>query len=319
MSDDDISIAEKRVYGERTNATRAYVASSMGVASVDSSDDQIGRFGLERRCVAHDIAGGAGRILVATDEDVLVGTGDGFVGGDDGDEVTDSGSGGTNDGFEGIDDGSGGADAGFEPAGFGPAVAVDVARDSFSDGSDLFAGDESGRIAVLAGETWETVGSVGTVRALDGPLIAAADGVYRITDEGEHVEPGDGLQSDVSHVGLDDVRDVARGPFAATGTGLYAREDGWNRELEGEATLVASDGDHAHAVVDGRLYERADGDWRAANAPTGAVVDVAYDRSTFAVTADGTVLLDPVTAKDGAPDWRTRSLGLTDVVGIVIP
>jgi hypothetical protein len=49
------------------------------------------------------------------------------------------------------------------------------------------------------------------------------------------------------------------------------------------------------------------------------VVDVAYDRGTFAVTDDGRVLLDPVSAKDGSPGWRTRSLGLTDVVGVAVP
>jgi len=44
-----------------------------------------------------------------------------------------------------------------------------------------------------------------------------------------------------------------------------------------------------------------------------------YDEGTFAVTGDGTVLLDPVTAKDGSPEWRSRSLGLRGVVGIAIP
>ncbi len=263
--DDDIALSEKRMYGERREATRAYLASGMGVAYVDASDDQVGRFGLERRCTARDVAGADGHLLVATDEDVLVG-----------------------------DEGA------FDPAGFGPAVAVGV-------GPTLLAAAEDGRVAALDQGDWETLGDVGDVRAIDGNLVATADGVYR-RDDG--LEPA----------GLDDVRDVATpGPFAATADGVYRFDDGWELEVTGDATVVSSDGERAHAVVDGTLLERDAGEWRDAGAPAGEVVDVAYDRATFAVTADGRVLLDPVTAKDGAPEWRTRSLGLADVVGVAIP
>jgi len=272
MPDDDISLSEKRVYEARREATRAYVASGVGLAHFDASDDQIGRFGLDHQCVARDVAGAGGQLLVATDEDVLVGSEDGF-----------------------------------ESTGFGPAVAVGV-------GDDLLAAGPDGRVARLADGAWETVGRADDVRAMDGDLLATAEGVYQ-------VERADGW--DLSHVGLDGVRDVAvAGPLAATDSGLYAgddADDGWDRVLEGRASVVASDGEHAHAVVDGTLFERVDGAWRDADAPAGTVVGVAYDRGTFAVTDDGRVLLDPVTAKDGSPGWRTRSLGLTDVVGVAIP
>ena len=265
MPDDDIALSEKRMYDERRTATRAYVGSSMGVTSVDASDDQIGRFGLEHRCTVRDIAGGGGRLLVATDDDVLVGS-----------------------------------DDGFEPADFGPAVTVGV-------GEELLAAGPDGRVARLTDGAWETIGRADEVRAIDGDLVAAADGVYHIDEE-------------LVHSGLDDARDVAaEGPFAATRTGLYSREDGWNHEATGDATVVASDSTRAHAVLDEQLLERTDDEWIDAEAPPGEVVDVAYDGGTFAVTADGTVLLDPVTAKDGTPGWSTRSLGLTDIVGIAIP
>ncbi|SFR85258.1 hypothetical protein SAMN05216559_0060 [Halomicrobium zhouii] len=269
--DDDISLSEKRVYEARREATRAYVASGVGVAHFDASDDQIGRFGLDRQCVARDVAGADDRLLVATDEDVLVGSEDGF-----------------------------------ESTGFGPAVAVGV-------GEVLLAAGPDGRVARLTDGAWETVGQVDDVRAIDGDLVAAAEGVYQ-------AERADGL--DLSHDGLEDVRDVAAaGPLVATDSGLSAGDGdgGWDRVLEGRATVVASDGEHAHAVVDGTLFERVDGTWRDADAPAGTVVGVAYDRGTFAVTDDGRVLLDPETAKDGSPGWRTRSLGLTDVVGVAIP
>ncbi|WP_225335755.1 HVO_0234 family beta-propeller protein [Halomicrobium urmianum] len=285
-SDEDIALSEKRMYGDRREETRAYVAGRMGVTYVAVSDDQIGRFGLEEQCTARDVAGADGRLVVATDEDILVG-----------------------------------GEEGLEPTGFGPAVAV---------GADpLLAADEDGRVARSTDGEWETAGTVDEVRSIDGGLVAAADGVYRVDPDG------------LTPLGRRDARDVAaEGPFAATGAGLFrGTEDGWDLEEGGDATVVAAEtgGGRAHAVVGGDLLERPDGgersdgsrssseqrsdggEWWLADAPREGVVDVAYDEATFAVTGDGAVLVDPVTAKDGEPEWRTRSLGLTDVVGIAVP
>ncbi|WP_226011347.1 HVO_0234 family beta-propeller protein [Halomicrobium salinisoli] len=273
-SGDDISLSEKRMYGDRRAETRAYVVGRMGVTYVAVSDDQIGRFGLEEQCTARDVAAADGRLVVATDEDVLVG-----------------------------------GEEGLEPAGFGSAVAV---------GADpLLAAAADGRVARSTDGEWETVGTVDEVRAIDGNLVAAADGVYRVGPDG------------LAPLGRRDVRDVAAaGPFAATEAGLFrGTDDGWELEEGGDATVVAaeSDGGRAHAVVGGDLLERSeegeasDGEWWLADAPREAVVDVAYADATYAVTGDGAVLVDPVAAKDGDPQWRTRSLGLTDVVGIAVP
>lgn len=267
-SDEDISLSEKRMYGDRREETRAYVAGRMGVTYVAVSDDQIGRFGLEEQCTARDVAGADGRLVVATDEDVLVG-----------------------------------GEEGLEPAGFGPAVAV---------GADpLVAADESGRVARSADGEWETVGTVDEIRSIDGDLVAAADGVYRVGADG------------LTDLGRRDVRDVAAaGPFAATGVGLFrGTEGGWDLAEGGDATVVAAEagGERAHAVVGGDLLERADQGWWPADPPREGAVDVAYADGVIAITGDGTVMLDPVTAKDGDPQWRTRSLGLTDVVGVAVP
>lgn len=258
--DDDIALTEKRMYGARREGTRVYVAGALGVAYVDVSDDQIGRFGLAHRCRARDVAGEDGRLLVATDEDVLVG----------GEE--------------------------FADAGFGPAVAV-----GFADGP--VAAGPDGRVARLGDDGWTTLGTLPAVRRLGGGYAATAEGVYDL--EGVHV-------------GLDDARDVAAG-YAATVEGVFRRADGWDLEEAGDATVVATDGERAHAVVDGTLLERSEAGWWDADAPVTDPVDVAYGAATFAVTADGRLALDPPAAKDGAPEWRSRELGLDDVTGLAVP
>jgi len=267
-SDEDIALDEKRMYGDRREETTAFVACEMGVARLDLSDDQIGRFGLEHRCSARDIAAGDGRLAIATGEDVLVGTG-----GD------------------------------FAPTDFGPAVAVGVAE-------TVIAAGEDGRVARLDGDEWTEVETVADVRAIDGDLVATADGVVRLD--------GDALVS----LGGEAATDVATaGPYAATEAGVARYLDDWTLEAAGDATVVAAerDGDRAHAVVDGDLLEWTAGEWVPAESPEQGVVDVAYDAATVAVTADGVVMIDPVTAKDGAPQWRSRTLGLTDAVGVAVP
>ncbi|PSP83936.1 hypothetical protein BRC83_06720 [Halobacteriales archaeon QS_1_68_17] len=138
------SIDEKRVYDARAGKTEAFVAAEMGVAAVEIAGDRVGRFRLARRCRARDVAASAGRLLVATDEDVLVGTGDGF-----------------------------------ETASFGPAVAVGVGYDG-----GLLAARPDGEVARRDGGGWEPLGNAGAVRAVGGDLVATAGGVCRIVDGG---------------------------------------------------------------------------------------------------------------------------------------
>ncbi|MFD1646710.1 HVO_0234 family beta-propeller protein [Haloarchaeobius litoreus] len=290
----DISLDEKRVYdGDERKAT-LYVASGVGCVAVDVVDERVGGFELAVRGTARDVAAGGGVVAVATDADVLVGR----VGTDT--EETHVG--------------------GFEETGHGEAVAVSVVG-AGADGPAVLAAGPDGDLSrlVLVGQTdagdadWADCGSIDAdIRALSGDLCAAADGVYRV---------GTGL----THVGLDDARDVSAAgtPRAATAAGLYRLGNGWLDELAGEATVVASDGgdtgtedadapERAHAVVRDAFVALAAGEWVAyPEQPDGTVVGVAYDRTTYLVTAEGRVL---AAADDG---WRGQSLGVPDVAGVV--
>ncbi|AQL42520.1 hypothetical protein BV210_07255 [Halorientalis sp. IM1011] len=261
MSDADISLDEKRVYGEKTGTTELYVAAELGVAVVAVSADIVGEFSLAHRCTARDVAAGPDFLAVATDENVLVS-----------------------------------ADGGYEPTDFGPAVAV-----GFDDG-DLLAAGPDGRVARRAGEDWTTLGTVEDVRAIDGDLVGAADGVYRV---------GDGLD----HVGLTEAWDVATGgtPLAATGEGLYYLGPGWAKAMDGEFTAVASDPDGGLAATADALYAGEGEDWCECEIPTEeSVVALAQGTGNYAVSERGTVLVD---AGDG---WRSRALGLPGVSGVAV-
>jgi len=271
MSQEDISLDEKRIYGEKRETTVAYVASGLGLARVAISGDQVGRVGLVHQGTVTDVAGADGQLLVATPDDVLVGAGEGF-----------------------------------EATGFGPAVAVGVGTDL------LLAATADGRVARLAGDDWETLGTVDDPRRFDGALLATGEGVVRAGEDGL-----DGL-------GLADVRDVsATGPYAATADGLYRHADGeWLVAREGRASVVAGDDDHAHLVTTDGLFERDGEAWTPCPLPVDEpVADVAYGESPTVVTAEGTVLVDAPTAAtpDGSGGWRHRSLGIPDVTAVAIP
>ncbi|MFB6143228.1 MAG: hypothetical protein ABEJ30_07795 [Halorientalis sp.] len=184
---------------------------------------------------------------------------------------------------------------GYVETDFGPAVAVGF------DGARLLAAGPEGGVAAREDGAWTALGAADEVRAIDGGLVAASDGVYWATDGQEAA-------------GLSDVRDVAAAdPLAATGDGLYELGPGW-REVRPEAfTAVASERERAHAATAAGLFERRDGEWQPRPLPVeDGVVDIAHGAGTYAVTGDGTVLVD---AGDG---WRTRSLGLPAVAGLAV-
>lgn len=265
-ADDDIGLDEKRVYADTRTETRVYVASATGLARVQIAGDRIGRFSLALREPVRDAAGRHGRLLVATDGDVLVGTGEGF-----------------------------------ERTGFGPARAVGI------DGDRPLAADGEG-VSALAGDSWQRIGAVAGVRAIDGDLVAAADGTYRIADGLARVHDAPAL--DVA----------AAGPYAACEDGLYDLDGGLLRE--GRHDAVAADGGRAEAVADGGLLERRGEAWVPVALPTDEpVVDAAHGEATYAVTAAGTVLVgtDPDRTPDGRGGWRARALGLDDPRRLTVP
>jgi hypothetical protein len=198
-------------------------------------------------------------------------------------------------------------DEAYHQLGFGPAAVVGFHRNR------VVAADETGKIACYGKDGWTDLGSVEGVRALDGSLVAAADGVYRIGDGG------------LTHVGLDDVHDVsdpagrlggAEGtPLAATESGLYTLGNGWMDALDGKTTVVASMPDgRAHAVGSDGPVSLEDGAWVADPIPMDEiVVAVAHDaRAAYAITDAGTLCV-----RTTESDWRTQVLGL-DAVGVAV-
>ena len=169
VSDDDIALSEKRMYGEKRPETHAYVASGLGLTRVETAGGQIGRFSLVERCTARDVAGADGEVAVATDESVLVSTDDGFA-----------------------------------PTGFGPATAVGYDTDGlvaagegrvarYTDGDWTPLGEvaevraiDGGLLAAESGvyalPALERLGLADVTDVADG-YAATADGLYERTGE----------------------------------------------------------------------------------------------------------------------------------------
>ena len=287
-AEDDISIDEKRVYAGSAGRTDAYVATGSGIVRVSLSADKIGAFDMVARDAARDaavLARGEGSDLVAA------ATPDGLSVAAVGDDPD----------FALVDD--------------EPTVAVGVAGGR--DG--VIVARENGAVEHVEFEESGTavasttqLGSVTDPRAVDGALVAGAEGVFQAGDGG------------LTDVGLDDARDVAGSgmPLAATGAGLYWLGNGWMTVREGVADAVAADGDgHAMAVVGGDLLVHADaggewGDeaWEAAELPVDeAVVALGYGPGvSVAVTDAGTLCVD---AGDG---WRHQVVGVRDVNGVAL-
>jgi hypothetical protein len=262
-----MDIDEKRVYAHRTGKRDVHVATEAGVVTVEVSGAQAGGYALAHRCTARDVATGHGLLVVATDEDVLVGES-------------------------------------FEPSEFGHAVAVTVAP----DGAPVAAGPD-GRVARLDEDGWAPLSTIEGVRALDGALVAAADGVHRLQVAARTS----------TYVGLDDARDVATAdaPLAATGDGLYRLGNGWLAERDGAFEVVTGDpGEpHAHAATADALYAYWGDGWRNLDPPVEAsVADVAYGECVYAATEDGTFLVfDP-----DADAWTPQPLGTPGVAALAV-
>jgi hypothetical protein len=260
MSDEDISLDEKRVYTDTADTTTAFVGTATGVVRVSVSDDMVGEFSLEWRGQVTDIAATGGLLAVSTSDDVFVW-----------------------------------ADGAFQETGFGAASAVGY------DENDALLAAGDGRLERY-NDGWETLGSIDDIRAIEGEMVAAGSGVYRL---------------DGTLLGLEDVHDIATDgtPLAATGSGLYYLANGWIRALEGDFSVVASSGEKSHAATAETLFTKDEhGDeWATADLPVaGTVRDIAYSGGTYAVTDDGTFL---VNAGDG---WRHRSLGVPGVSGLAV-
>lgn len=278
------SLKEKRVYSKKSDSSTVFLATSAGVVTVRVSGDVVGEFGLEHQCRARDVA-------IAGDR--------------------------SSEGQEQLEDGYPplavatdsdvllGAPPDLRETEFGAATAVGFHEDILAAGC--------GEVARLHADTWQSLSEVSDVRSIEGTLIAAGGGVYRL---------------DGTHVGLDDARDVTTRdvPRAATADGLYRLGNGWIDELEGDFHVVASagkarstndtssvTGDRAYAATRESFYEVRDGTWHKQTLPVdGQIAGMAHGETVYAVTTDGTLLAE---TDDG---WRAWTLGLSDVRAITV-
>ncbi|MDS0260129.1 hypothetical protein NDI56_12060 [Haloarcula sp. S1CR25-12] len=277
---DDISLSEKRMYGQTRPETHAYVASGLGVTRVETAGGQIGRFSLAERCSARDIAGANGEIAVATEESVLISTADGFA-----------------------------------ETGFGPATAVGYDADGLvAAGEGRVARYDDGEwwemgtvddVRALAADLVAAADGVyglpgcaylGLHDAADvaGPFAATADGLYKRDAQEGTVGPRENWAI---------VRSGAHGVVATDGARVHAADADTLYELA----------DHGGASPDPH-WEPCDLPVRE------RVVDVTYGQDTHAITEDGTFLVDTAddATADGRGGWRARSLGVPEVVGVAV-
>jgi len=269
--EDDAS-AERRLFGEQLPTRTGFVACDLGVVRVSLAGDRVGHTGLVERCTARSVAADGQRVVAGTVRGVLVDGGDGF-------------------------------DRLGEP--------FEVEAVGLTAGGQALAAGEGGRVVRWGDDHgWEPVGEVTEPQRFDGDILAAGDGVYRVT---EALDP----------LGLSAVHDVAAdGLFAATEDGLYRRHgnDGWSREHDQPTATVVAGGERAHAIDDRGVLERGDGTWERRDAPE-LPVDLAYtDDGPCAITADGTLLVsvEEELTGDEQSGWRSHPLGLRGVVEFVV-
>ncbi|TQQ83765.1 hypothetical protein EGH24_03000 [Halonotius terrestris] len=279
------TLTEKRVFGTKTGTTEVFVGTETGLVVVTVSADQIGTFGLTDREPVTAVAADSQQVL---------------VGGDGGLRVSRLAD----------------ADRASSP----PELPLSAVGDDSLDQivavgigpTGPLVGDADGEVYALATDgnedrKWQHVGTTAGVNAIDGALVAADDGVYRVTD------------GELDHVGLDSAADVAGHgvPQAATSEGLFRLGNGWLSVADGAFSRVAGDGHgHASAVASDGLRTRADedGDWTADALPVDEpIVDLAYGSGIrAAITESGTLCIN---AGDG---WRHQRLGLPSVTGVAV-
>ncbi|WP_435155890.1 HVO_0234 family beta-propeller protein [Haladaptatus sp. DFWS20] len=184
-------------------------------------------------------------------------------------------------------------DSDFRTLGFGPTVAVGF------DGDTLLAAGDDGTLARYddGDDEWHELASLPEVRAIDGDMLATADGIYQIVDDG------------VRNVGLNDVRDVSTDgvPLAATAEGLYWLGNGWIDALDGDFRVVSSTDEDAYAAADA-LFVRDGDDWQEVALPVAdPVAAIGFGEGVYVATESGTFL------SSVGNGWRSRHLGLTGV------
>jgi len=245
-AEDDIALDAKRVYADKREETTVFVASDMGVTRVEVAGDQIGRFSLAHDEAATSIAGEDGKLVVGTESDVLVGTGDGFA-------ETNFGAAAV----VGLDDG---APLAVDPDGTVARLEGDdwvtvgsVTGPRRMDGNLLATKD--GVVRVAAGLYDMAAGPAVRDVAAAGPYAATADGLLSYADE-EWTRAAGG---DCTLVASDGER-----VHAVSDDGLLVgRDGGWEvHDLPAETALAdLAHGESLYAVsADGTVFVHAEPD-----------------------------------------------------------
>lgn len=251
----DITIDEKRIYGAQSGSTPVFVATAAGLARVEVSDDIVGRFGLAHRGETTDVATSEGRLAVATPDDALVGTGDGFA-----------------------------------ETGFGPTTAVGFGDGLLAAGEGRIArydAGDPGQVSERSADRWATVAEHPDVRALSGDLAATANGVVRLGDG--HVGLSDArdvtTDGDLLAATADGLYYLANGWMEALSGGfravvadgeraaavaddgtLYLHEEAWDAvetPLDGVVDVALADGIVYTVTGDGTVAVDAGDGWRS--------------------------------------------------------
>ncbi len=281
------TLTEKRVFGSKHGTTELFVASETGLLGVTVSADQIGEFGLAIRGPTSAVAAGDGGVLAGTDRTVQ------YSPPTDGDSTAQSRA------FEAV---GGELDDRIVDLTWGPDGPIAVTARQVWIPTEWPTANEASRADV----EWKSVGELDEIRAVSGSLVAAGDGVYRLTG------------GSFDHVGLSAVRDIAAHgtPLAATDEGLFSLGNGWQQVATGAFRRVGSDGHgHAHAIGDTVLHRSASSnEWTEDELPVdSAVVDIGYGGGLVAaITENGTLCL---AAGDG---WRQQLLGLGGIERLAV-
>jgi hypothetical protein len=262
----DDAAEDRQLFGEQLRTRAAYVACDLGIARASLAGGRVGHAGVVERCTAMSVAADSERVVAGTVRGVLVDEGEGF------ERVGEP----------------------FEVAAVGLA------------GGRVLAAGADGRVLVWDSEYgWRAVGTVSDPQRFDGAVLAAGNGVYRVT---ESLEP----------LGLSGVHDVAgESPFVATEDGIYRQSNsGWELEHDRPAATVIAAGGSVHAIDDRGILERTGGTWSRVDTPA-LPVDLAYAGVLCGITGDGTVLVDEP-EQDGYGTWRSHPLGLRGVVEFAV-
>lgn len=325
-SDNVDASEDRRLFGDRQETTIGYVASKMGLVRIELSADRIGNYSLLERGSVRAVATDDQTVVVGTDESVHFDT-------DDSGECMPLGFGRTTavgiDGetvFAAGPDGTIGRLDGHEAWNWRQSDAGIHADAGVQDGAGIQddAGIQSGAgVQADADEnrepdpTWQTLGSVDDPASIDGDLLAAESGVFR-------------LGSSIETLGLSGVTDVARDStgselLAATRDGLYCCSNGeadWEQLTTDEYHRVLSVEDGYLTVTDEGTVRRVTGDgWtRIEGLEDEPIVDIAQGESLYAVTEAGDLFMaaEPDQTTDGYDGWRSQPVGVRGVVGIAL-